>query len=509
MKKLVFIILLFTWVVKAQANCATGVVPTPVVDSITVDIAGNVTICWQAVVDPDIVSYKIFMVNPFTNANDSINIVGSGATCYTIPAGMNPSDTKSIQLGVVAVDVCNNLSAVGANYHNTIFLQNTVDICAASIDLSWNAYDDFTSGPNVLYQIFVSQNAGAYVLAGTSPTTNYTYGGIVNGVTYDFYVRAIENFGAGPFSSSSNDININTVAFLKDPTFSYLYTATVASETQIDIQFYVDTAADIRSYIIKRSTSATGVFTDIATIPAFVGMNPLITYSDYDVETKANPYFYKVETINKCGDLKFTSNIGRTIWVNVVGDKSTTTDTLTITQYEDWAGGVQKYDIYRALGGIWESTPIATISSFIDTMVFIDNIGQVSEGDGEFCYKVIATENPFAHVGGLPEATSTSNETCVIHQPLLYVPNAFAPLGDYNTTFKPVLTFSDPLSYSFQIYNKWGQKIFETNNPTVGWNGQFENTGKMCQSDSYVYAIQFKSADGDEYKKRGVVTLLN
>jgi len=238
-------------VFKAQANCTTGIVAAPIVDSITVDIAGNVTICWQAVLDPDIVSYTIFMVNPFTSANDSINSVAAPTNCFTLPFGMNASDLQSVELGVVAVDVCNNPSPVGVNYHNTMFLQNTVDICDASIALSWNPYDDFTSGLNVLYNIFVSQNAGPYVLAGTSLTPNYTYSGIVQGVTYDFYVRAIENSGLGPFSSSSNDININTVAFLKDPAFNYLYTATVVDAEQINLQFYVDTSADISSYIIK------------------------------------------------------------------------------------------------------------------------------------------------------------------------------------------------------------------------------------------------------------------
>jgi len=128
---------------KIHANCVTSIVPVPVVDSITVDLVGNITICWQPIADPDLEFYTIFMVNPLTQANDSIDSVAIGATCYTLPFGSNNSDFESIQLGVVGVDICNNNSAVGTNYHNTMFLEESFDVCEASVSLSWNAYDDF------------------------------------------------------------------------------------------------------------------------------------------------------------------------------------------------------------------------------------------------------------------------------------------------------------------------------------------------------------------------------
>ena len=107
MKKLVIIILLLAGFVKVHANCTTGSVALPVVDYVTVDIAGNITICWQPVVDPDLAYYMIYTIGP-TGSNDSIDI--SGTTCYTLAAASNNSDVAPIQLGVVAVDICNNNS---------------------------------------------------------------------------------------------------------------------------------------------------------------------------------------------------------------------------------------------------------------------------------------------------------------------------------------------------------------------------------------------------------------
>ena len=138
MKKLLLIILLIVAGFELKANCATGFVADPVVDSITVDIAGNVTICWQAVVAPDISHYAIYMYNPITGANDSIDQVAAPGNCFTLPAALNNSDFETVELSVVALDNCPipNSSTSGVNYHNTILLQNTVNICSASIDLS-------------------------------------------------------------------------------------------------------------------------------------------------------------------------------------------------------------------------------------------------------------------------------------------------------------------------------------------------------------------------------------
>ncbi len=504
---IISILILFA-VSKVSANCTTNFIAAPVVDSITVDTAGNVTICWQTVVDPDLDHYAIYMFNPITGANDSIDEVNAPANCYTFPAGLNNSDIESLELSVVALDNCPTPNSNTSSYHNTIFLEHTIDKCAASVDLNWNAYDDFSSGTNVLYKVFLSVNAGVYTSVGSTLGTSFTYSGIVQGNNYNFFVRAYENNGVGPYSSSSNDVQINSVDFFKDPQFNYLYTATVVDSQQINLQFYVDTTADVSYYNVKRKTTLSEPYIIIATVGDYTGMNPLVTYTDYDVTAKSTHYYYEIETINVCGQLKYTSNIGKTIWLKAEADSVAEKNTLTITKYDGWLGMVDNYQIYRAVNGVWDNTPIATLAVFGDTTIYEDNIMNVTQGDGEFCYRVEAKERNIPHVGSLPYAISTSNESCVKHQPLIFVPNAFAPQSSFNATFKPILTFSDPDGYLFQVYNKWGQLVFETQDINEAWNGAFENSGKICPVDTYVYVIRFTSAKGKEFKKTGAVTML-
>ena len=57
--------------------------------------------------------------------------------------------------------------------------------------------------------------------------------------------------------------------------------------------------------------------------------------------------------------------------------------------------------------------------------------------------------------------------------PLRHIPNAFTPNNtgpSVNNTFKPIT--GSYLKAQFSIYNRWGEKLFETNNLTNGWDGK-------------------------------------
>jgi gliding motility-associated-like protein len=70
-----------------------------------------------------------------------------------------------------------------------------------------------------------------------------------------------------------------------------------------------------------------------------------------------------------------------------------------------------------------------------------------------------------------------------------YIPNAFTPNGDgINEIFKPVYD-CEILNYSMQLYNRWGQLIFESENPNSGWNGTYQN--QKTPEGVYVYRIKY------------------
>ena len=83
---------------------------------------------------------------------------------------------------------------------------------------------------------------------------------------------------------------------------------------------------------------------------------------------------------------------------------------------------------------------------------------------------------------------------------LFYVPNSFTPDGnEHNNVFQPVFTNGfDPYDFYLEIYNRWGELIFESYNHTEYWDGTYNNT--PCPVGSYIYKIQFgfKETDNDQ-----------
>tara|TARA_R110001599_G_scaffold292026_1_gene495650 strand:- start:28 stop:3141 length:3114 start_codon:yes stop_codon:yes gene_type:complete len=75
--------------------------------------------------------------------------------------------------------------------------------------------------------------------------------------------------------------------------------------------------------------------------------------------------------------------------------------------------------------------------------------------------------------------------------PKIFIPNAFSPNNDgVNDEFKPV-TDCD-LQYSMQIFNKWGEIIFSTEDITKGWDGRFKGT--KVQDGQYSYIVFYAGA---------------
>lgn len=100
---------------------------------------------------------------------------------------------------------------------------------------------------------------------------------------------------------------------------------------------------------------------------------------------------------------------------------------------------------------------------------------------------------------------SISKNIPVNNEPIYYIPNSFTPNGDQlNDIFKPVfINGFIPHSYTFSIFNNWGEQIFTTNNFQLGWEGT------VGISNSYVYNLTFSdNKSNDIIKIVGRVNLI-
>ena len=87
-----------------------------------------------------------------------------------------------------------------------------------------------------------------------------------------------------------------------------------------------------------------------------------------------------------------------------------------------------------------------------------------------------------------------SNIACPNLTARIFVPNAFSPNADsINDVFLPegLSILNNPelkgLKYDFRIYNRWGERTFETNDFKKGWDGR--NHGELVQVRVYIYTF--------------------
>ncbi len=81
--------------------------------------------------------------------------------------------------------------------------------------------------------------------------------------------------------------------------------------------------------------------------------------------------------------------------------------------------------------------------------------------------------------------------------PSIFVPNAFTPDGDsFNNTWKFFLAEYDSTKFSVQVFNRWGEKIWESHDMSSSWDGTYR--GNLVQSGIYTWVISTSNLYNDD-----------
>ena len=89
----------------------------------------------------------------------------------------------------------------------------------------------------------------------------------------------------------------------------------------------------------------------------------------------------------------------------------------------------------------------------------------------------------------------------------LVFPNAFSPNGDgMNDIYRAKTDYQSIVEFKAVIYNRWGQKLYEWNNPAGGWDGTYK--GNPVKQGVYYVQVTAKGADGRRFNIKKDVNLL-
>lgn len=463
----------------------------PVLLSSSVDVLSQtLNLTWTPSTSLDTWGYIICMGNPCIAID---TIWGSEQSTYRC---LTCSVEQINSLAIMAFDSCYNTS-LRTNPHKNIVLSYSREACSSKINLNWSKY--FADPVNViLYEIYVSLNNGDYNLYKTSSpdSVSSVFVADPNIVNYCFYIKATLSNG---YQVNSNKI-CSSQPLPKQVAFAYIRNTNVDLDNEkVDMEFYVDASLPVRGYDLYRSPNNI----DFSLIKTFeyTGNNTFI-YTDKPPLTlsKAN-YFYKLHVPDECDLLYTPSNTVSTIKLSI-DVSNPDINVLTWNHFIGW-NAVESYDIFRVDGTTPQGFPLDNVQSTSNR--YEDNISSMVSTSDKITYYIIAKESGAAPDGYLKESRSSS--ASVVKESLVFVPNSFTPLENVNNIFKPFCSFIRLGTYRFRVFNRYGELIYETEDPDKGWDGRYN--GKYCPSTTYVYKVEFINSEGEKINKLGTVNLIN
>jgi len=387
--------------------------------------------------------------------------------------------------------------------HTTIYLAHEYNKCNKYVSLNWTNYEGWQTVKE--YNIYRRNIEGTYerITKVSGDKTSYEDKSLEANNTYYYYIEAIspENYKA-----SSNSIKVKTEAY-RAPNFLITSQASV-KDNKIDLKFVVDNTAEIIEFRIQRATSPDGDYKTIKVVQNT--SQDVILISDNEIDTNNEIYYYRIASVNPCGDINAYSNYA----CNILLKAETAEDLnhyLSWNEYQQWANGVFNYKIYRIFDNIEAEIDVNPNNLFDYTyniewyVKYCHNL-KINTSN-KYCYYVEAVEKQ-GEIAIISKGRSRSNIACVYHEPVFWIPNAFnvSSLEPENKVFKPIISFIKEEPYEFSVYNRFGMKVFETNDSQEAWDGKINKT-YTAPSQYYTYYVKYFDFNDKQHIKTGIFFL--
>ncbi|MDA3821889.1 MAG: gliding motility-associated C-terminal domain-containing protein, partial [Bacteroidales bacterium] len=330
----------------------------------------------------------------------------------------------------------------------------------------------------------------------------FTINSIDENRDYKFYIEAFSNRG----TKSMSIVNHKFTYMPPPPSYINLDYVTVLNDRMVEISFTPDLSGIINDFVVSKSGSESGNYSFLQYVLDLT--KPTYTLTD-SIVTQREQYFYKVEALNSCLAPIFSSNTANNILIKDVKVNGSIIS-FSWDPYIEFSTGIYEYRIHRKYelleeGQLHEYEMIDYLDP--SNLSFSEDISYSGNNTikGELEYYVEAIEygaNPMEVTG-----VSKSNEIKVNVETKIYLPNAFTPNGDtHNDFFLPIFDFV-PKVYRMIIYDRSGTVLFQSTDPSIGWDGSM-NGSKKAPEGVYIYHIDYTSYNGRRLDTTNNVTLI-
>jgi gliding motility-associated-like protein len=447
----------------------------------------GIQIQWTKSLISDYLSYKLYRDNSGYSLVYSTN--NRNDTTRTITNGVDVGNSRYCYV-IKTQDLCTHIGK--PNYpHCTILLQVSDSI--NKLVLSWLPYEGWGNGMVERYRIYKKELNGSFKLVDSTTKTTYVDDRLCP-KSYCYYVVAVQKNGI--WTSASNEV-CKTPKYIKPLEQVKTIRTTVLDNgnTYTHWEPY-KFSKHINKYVISRYDDGFGKYNTYALVDSTGYID-----DNSNLYTNIYSYTYGVRVEDHCGNMSPESNPNTTVLLK--GKSVDYVAKINWTPYQKWESGVKQYDILFR-----DNSGFKLVGSVIGSAPSLEFDYKDKNIDDSLCFKIRAIKDTSINVESL------SNIVCFISDPQMHVPNAFTPNGDgVNDVFIPrsILIFNQTgnpiLDYHLEIFNRWGQKVFETDDVIKGWDGTY--MGSPCAESAYIYRLRGLGLDGiTRFNIEGNVTLL-
>ncbi len=487
----------------------------PVFDSVSINYFNNIpriVLGWQSSTSEDAIGYILYRQQGISFFE--FDTVYDLTTTFYIDTIVPACDTI-YTYAIASIDSCGNKSpGTFSNPLKNIRIYDVVyNPCALEATITFEPFIDYDAD-SISFDLIGNSSVGSLrikklinTLYNTDFNTTKSANDIITvidedlrvGRIYEYYIRE-KVYKNGTFYTTSSCIKSIYAYRYDKPTYSYFANADVLPNYNVKLKIDYDTVVKHSFLQVWRSDPGEEELNYQMTITADTLMGTPLTIVDTTADGSQGYYVYGVKIMDSCNKKVLESNRLKTIGLSVtIEDKNH--NLLQWNRFEGWKAGVEKYYIYRMEGNLEPLSPIDSVYWY--EMEYTDDISNLNSSAENLVYWVQAVERNGNDFGF--KEISNSNRAVVIPESDIYFPNAFKP-GGTEEVFKPIFRFLGGTNYLFQIYNRWGQLIFETTDPYKGWDGTYK--GALVIQGTYIFKFQYLDVYGDSFNQQGTVTVI-
>jgi len=454
----------------------------------TVNPDNSVTFRWVPSSIGNFYSYHVFeetpakvLQNQYFDISDSIFTINKGIAvntnrfCYTLQL----EDTCAHK-GEYSQSHCTILLTTNStnNYHN---------------ELSWLAYD-YWDNQLSHYEIWRKpQDQSSFVkITEVSGTRQSFIDSFLCKKEYCYFVKAVNRNRV--YTSTSN--RACQTPLYKEPEFNVpIELVTIENNKFIKINWkkYPVYIRGGKYRLEKAINNGGNSFTQVLTTAN-------LSAEDLAADFKSASFQYRLRYVDHCGGLGPDGRPSNSIHFSSPDISGTIN--INWNAYRDWSSGVREYKVqYLNTSGSY--LDYASVDGNTTTL---NNIEVGSFGMDSLCLRVVAVKDTSILV------ESISNLNCFVDKSEIWVPTAFSPNNDgTNDVFKVFarnVRGDDPnpsYRFSCQVFNRWGQKVFETFDFNQSWDGKFN--GKAAIRGLYIVKVYAVGFDGEAFRYNGTLSI--